>query len=72
MMTKMKKLNHHKRLTWIHRFGQDMNLAGTGSQSRIKNNCLVDTLELQELDDDKVQFVMKPATKRTAATKRNF
>ncbi len=38
MMTKMKKLHHCKGPTWTHRFGQDMNLAGTGAQSHVKNN----------------------------------
>ena len=67
IMTKMKKLHHCKGPTWIHHFGHDVNLAGTRAQSRVKNNRLIDTLGLQESDDDEVQLVAKPAAKKSAS-----
>ncbi len=61
LMTEMKKLHHRKGPTWIQRFGHDVNLAGTGAQSPVNNNCLIDTLRLQEPDGNEVQLVAKPA-----------
>ena len=53
LKAKAQILNHPKGATWISECGRDRNLAGTGAERRVKNNCLQGVSELSIMEDNR-------------------